>query len=285
MTKILITGIAGFVGSHLAELVRATTDWEILTHVKKHAPDYVVHLGARTDIEGSLRDPGLYVHDNIVGTLDLLDSLDDLEEIKQFVYFSTDEVFGPMVGGKRFKEWDRHNPQNPYAATKSAAEELCLAFAKSYGLPMLVTYSMNLIGEGQPVKKFLPTVVRCAMTGEPLQLYTNEVGDLGYRDYLHASDAAHAVLFLLQRGPIARDKINIAREEAISPLYLIERVEKILGKKINVERVVAGTQFSGLDGSKLHALGWHPPFSFEFRLESTVKWLVTYKGWRDKDED
>jgi dTDP-glucose 4,6-dehydratase len=279
MTKIMITGSRGFVGSHLVELVRARTDWEIVPEVRGGvSPDYVVHLGAMTDIEGSLRHPEQFVEANVVGTSKLLKSL-DLAKVKQFIYFSTDEVFGPLVTG-RFQEWDRHNPQTPYAATKSGAEALCLAYASSYGLPVMITYCMNLIGEGQPARKFLPTVVRRAMTGETLHLYTDKEGNVRLRDYLHAKDAADAVLFLLKNGTVARDKFNIARIAAYSPITLIESVEQILKKKITVEFVQAGSQFSGLDGWKLHDLGWEPPVGFMERLETTVNWLVATGGWR-----
>ena len=282
MTKIMITGSRGFVGSHLVELVRARTDWEIVPDPEVRvgvSPDYVVHLGAMTDIERSLRHPEQFVEANVVGTSKLLKSL-DLAKVKQFIYFSTDEVFGPLVTG-RFQEWDRHNPQTPYAATKSGAEALCLAYASSYGLPVMITYCMNLIGEGQPANKFLPTVVRRAMTGETLQLYADQFGIIRCRDFLHARDAADAIIFLLKHGPVSRDKFNIARHGGvISPEYIVEIVGKILGAKIKTEHATGNARVSGLSGEKLHALGWEPPVSFDKRLAMTVDSLISSGGWR-----
>lgn len=180
--RVLITGICGFIGHHIAAHLLEHTDWDIigidrLDHAgtchrleeiyDKHLysdrmefifhdlragiNDYiyermnaceinhVLHLAACTHVDRSIRNPVDCVMDNILGTVNVLEFLKDIN-VERFVYFSTDEVFGPAPPGIKYNEWDRYNSKNPYAASKAGAEELCLAYANTYGLPVIITH-------------------------------------------------------------------------------------------------------------------------------------------------
>jgi dTDP-glucose 4,6-dehydratase len=274
--KILITGSTGFVGSHFAEYIKEDGRYEI-TH---DSPDHIIHLGARANIDKSIVDPEFCVEENVMFTMMMLELARKLPKLKTFVYFSTDEVFGPAPEGAKFKEWHRYNSCNPYAASKAAGEELCLAWATTYGVPVIITHCQNLIGERQPAEKFLPTVVRAALKGSSVKVYADpDTGKPASRDYLHARDAASAVLFLLEKGQF-RNKYNISANRPISSLELINQVNDILNVKILFEMVSAANVrpgFSvryGLDGSKLLQMGWKPPKTFEENLRTTVAWMV-----------
>jgi dTDP-glucose 4,6-dehydratase len=204
--------------------------------------------------------------------------------LKKFVYFSTDEVFGPATDGTVYTEWSRYNSANPYAATKAAGEELCLAWANTYKLPVVITHTMNAFGERQHPEKFLPKIVNAIQKGTTLQIHAS--GDkktVTSRVYLHCRNIASAVMFVLENGEI-RDKYNIVGDSEVSNLELAQNVADILNKKLIYELVAAPNTRPGFDlryslsGNKMHSLGWEPPIKFEESLKRTVLWMVDPKN-------
>ena len=118
----------------------------------------ILHLGAETHVDNSIDNPELFVMSNVVGTLQILQFARKCENLEKLVYFSTDEIFGPADKEKvpdGFKEWDAYNSTNPSSAAKAGGEELCLAFANTYGVPVLITHTMNVFGERQHPEKFM----------------------------------------------------------------------------------------------------------------------------------
>jgi dTDP-D-glucose 4,6-dehydratase len=274
--RLLITGCEGFLGQHFVEHFNATGRYEM----RSTRLDVIIHLAEASSIDKSIKNPVDFVERNIKSTLLTLQCARGCPNLKKFIYFSTDEVFGPAPEGVRFKEWSHYNSSNPYAASKAAGEELCLAWANTYGVPVVITHSMNLIGERQPPEKLLPSVVRAAFTGSTVKVYVDpETGKPASRDWLHARDAASAVLFLLEHGE-ARQKYNISTNRTISTPEFISKVEDILQAPIASETVLATDVrpgFSvryGLSGEKLLGMGWKPPKTFEQNLEETVMWMV-----------
>jgi len=110
---------------------------------------YILHLAAGSHVDRSIEYPMEFVQDNVIGTVHLLQFARTLKNLERFVYFSTDEVFGPAPVGVNYKERDRYNSTNPYSASKAAAEELCVAFENTYKLPIYITHTMNVFGERQ----------------------------------------------------------------------------------------------------------------------------------------
>ena len=98
--------------------------------------------------------------DNVVGTANILDYARKQDSLERFAYFSTDEVFGPAPDGVYYKENDRYNSTNPYSATKAGAEELVVAYENTYGLPAIITHTMNVFGERQNPEKYIPMVIK-----------------------------------------------------------------------------------------------------------------------------
>lgn len=342
MKNLVITGAAGFIGSHFVEHILKNTDWNIaildkLTYasdglsrlrdaevfeqhrhrVNMFACDitqsipyginqeigkvnYIVHMAAETHVDNSISAPFDFVRSNVIGTYQMLQWA-MVSKPEKFVYFSTDEVFGPAPEGMAFKEWDRYNSTNPYSATKAAGEELCLAWANTYGIPMVITHTMNNFGERQHPEKFIPLVVRRLLSNEKIYVHGNAAKTKsGSRFYIHARNTADAVLFLLsnpldssrnQQGVI-RDKFNIVGELEVTNLDLVMTIARLLAKVIgrpvlpNVEIIDFHSSRPGhdlryaLDGSKMKSLGWEPPNSFEESLEKTIRWMVDNKNIR-----
>jgi dTDP-glucose 4,6-dehydratase len=326
--KIIITGGCGFIGHHFVEHVYKHTDWDIiiidkLTYasmgysrlkdtgtlksdrvklfcydlvndisvgLKKEIGDvnYIVHMAAETHVDNSIKYPELFVHNNVMSTLKLLEYARTLATLEMFFYFSTDEVFGPALGNTLYKEWDRHKPTNPYSASKSAAEQLCVAYENTYKIPLMVVNVMNAFGEKQHVEKFIPLCMKKILHNEIIHIhsYPNKEKS-GTRFYIHARNIASAVLFLIQNGEIG-EKYNIAGEKEVSNLEMAQFIADTIGKPLKYELVDFHSSRPGhdlrygLDGSKLLNMGWTIPVSFEESLQKTILWTLENKQWLEE---
>jgi len=273
MTKLYIAGEEGFIGSHLQEYVRETTDWEIVS--QDDSPDYVVHLAGHSQIDKSIVDSDLVLND-ITTTIGLLDWAAEQKQLEAFLYFSSDEVFGPKEVISDFVPSDRYNPISPYAAGKAACESMCMAWRGTYGVPTMITHCQNLFGERQPANKFVPTIVRCALNGEPVPIYVNL--HEGKRDFLHVKDACSAIVTLLKGGLVGQ-KYNISDSVSYSLEYLVRLVSLALDVKIktvyrDAKDVRPGFFLEhGLDGRKLMQFGWERRPIVESVTE-TARWMA-----------
>ena len=126
------------------------------------------HMAAGSHLDRSITHPLEFVMDNVIGTAHILDYARKLDSLERFAYFSTDEVFGPAPKGINYKENDRYNSTNPYSATKAGAEELVVAYENTYGLPSIITHTMNVFGERQNSEKYIPMVIKKVRDGEKL---------------------------------------------------------------------------------------------------------------------
>ncbi|MBI3037329.1 GDP-mannose 4,6-dehydratase [Candidatus Woesearchaeota archaeon] len=247
--------------------------------------DYIWHLAASSHVDRSIQDPLSFVMDNVVGTCNILNFAREIKGLRQFVYFSTDEVFGPAPEGVLYKEWDRYKSGNPYAATKAGAEELCIAFENTYKLPIIVTHTMNCIGERQHPEKFIPMCIRKILSGETVTIHSDKTKTKsGTRFYIHARNIFMALLFLTGKGQ-AGEKYNLVGEKEVSNLDLAKFIAKVIGKELKYEMVDFHSSRPGhdlryaLDGTKLKELGFEYPKTFEESLTKTVKWTLEHKEW------
>jgi len=252
--------------------------------------NYVFHLAAGSHVDRSIKYPMEFVYDNVVGTGNLLEWARCYQPsglLEKFVYFSTDEVFGPanMNESFGFDEEAPYNSRNPYAATKAGAEQLCIAYENTYGMPIIVTRCMNNFGERQNVEKFIPMTIRKILENKIVKIHSDETKMIsGSRCYIHARNTAAAVLFLVENGKI-REKYNIVGEKEVSNLEMAKMIAGILGKELKYEMVDFHSSRPGhdlrymMDGIKMEKMGWKIPKSFEESLKKTVLWTVDHKQW------
>lgn len=255
--------------------------------VKKNIGDinYIWHLAASSHVDRSIEDPLGFVMDNVVGTCNILNFARDAKNLELFINFNTDECFGPALEGVFYKESDRHNPKNPYAATKVGQWALGAAFENCYKLPVINTYTMNVYGERQHPEKFIPMVIRKVLRGEKVTIHSNkEKTQAGKRHYIHARNVCSALLFLTNRDFGGYDEFNIVGEKEIDNLALAQFIARVVGKELNYEMVDFHSSRPGhdlryaLSGEKLKNEGFSFPKNFEESLEKTIKWYLDDKN-------
>lgn len=323
--RILVTGGAGFIGHHFVGYLLKHTAWEVVVVDRLNSTsagfgrlrdmgtlsdrrahiftadfikplneglakeigkvDYIVHMGAETDIERRIQNPEPFVAANVMGTMRVLDFARTQRNLKKLVYFSTGKIFGPTLGGATYKEWDRYNSTNPYAAAKAGGEELALAYANTYRVPVIVTHTMNAFGERQHPEKFIPKVITKVLAGEIVTIHADPTRQqAGSRFWIHARNIAAAILFLLDKGTF-RDKYNIVGEREVDNLTMAQYVAAALGKELKYELVDFHSSRPGhdlryaLDGAKIKKMGWEAPKTFEESLRETVQWTANHPRW------
>jgi dTDP-glucose 4,6-dehydratase len=247
--------------------------------------DFIIHMAAETHVDNSIRTPKLFIENNITSTLHILEYARTLPSLKKIFYFSTDEVFGPALGETLFKEWDRHNPTNPYSASKSAAEQICIAYENTFKIPLIIVNVMNAFGERQHVEKFIPLCIKKILNNEKIYIHSYpDKKTSGTRFYIHARNIAAAVLFLITNGTIG-EKYNISGEKEVSNLEMAKLIAEIMNKELDYELVDFHSNRPGhdlrygLDGSKLFQMGFKLPVNFEESITKMVNWTLENQKW------
>jgi dTDP-glucose 4,6-dehydratase len=249
--------------------------------------DYIWHLAAESHVERSLEDSVPFVTSNVLGTTNLLEYIKkEQPNLKKYIQFSTDEVYGPAPEGVFYKEWDRLKPSNPYAATKGGGDLLAFAFSHSFRLPILVTRSMNIFGERQHPEKFIPRTVRAMLNNETIVIH-GVPGNISSRCWIHARSVADATIFLLKNGEPG-EIYNIAGEER-SVLDLANRISELIrGRKLSEEeteyvdfhRTRPGhDRRYALDGTKLREMGWASKLTLDQSFDKMIHWMVKHPEW------
>lgn len=249
--------------------------------------DYILHLAAGSHVDRSVLYPLEYVMDNVVGTCNILNFARlECKDLKLFLYFSTDEVFGAAPKGVIFEENDRYNSGNPYAATKAGAEELCVSFENTYSLPIIITHTMNVYGNRQHPEKFIPIIIDKVLSGKKVQIHSNHsLTEASKRHYLHTSDVADAILFLMNNHEIG-NKYNIVANEETDNLQLAKDIANILNLPLKYELVDPKLTRPrhdfryAISGKKLKTMGWEQKINLKDGLKQTIEWLLKNKEWR-----
>lgn len=324
MKTVLITGGCGFIGHHMVEHFYINTNFNIVvidmlsyaSHGLSKLKDagmfesqrvriftynlcqsipigmvneigqveYIIHMAAETHVDNSISDPVYCIKNNVMSTTHILEFARSLNTLEKFFYFSTDEVYGPAID-KSFTENDRHTPTNPYSASKSAGEGLCVAYSNTYATPVITVNVMNAFGERQHVEKFIPKCIKSILTGEKLFIHSYpDCSRPGTRFYIHARNISSAILFLINKGVVG-ERYNIEGEQEVSNLEIATKIADIMGRDLKYEMIDFHSSRPGhdlrysLDGTKLRTLGWCPGNSFEESLRKTVEWTVKNTKW------
>lgn len=297
----------------ITEMIESHPDWRervtVITHdlkapfspqlIERIGPiNYIINMASESHVDRSITDPRDFIENNVHLTLSMLEYARVLagqlqSPLEKFIQISTDEVYGPAPDGHNHKEGEPHKPSNPYSASKAAQEDICYAYWRTYDLPVVITNTMNIIGEMQDPEKFLPMLIKGIKIGRKVTIHANaDSSVIGSRYYLHARNQADALIFLLKNVEFPKygngndiGRFNVVGEYEISNLELAQKVADILGKELRYELVDFHSSRPGhdlryaLDGSKLAALGWKAPLTFDESLKNTVEWTIAHPEW------
>jgi dTDP-glucose 4,6-dehydratase len=313
-TQVLITGGAGFIGSHyVRHALEAHPGWRItvldkLTYAGNPANlagleknprfrflkgdiadrrdvqaameggvDLLFNFAAETHVDRSIGDPEGFIRTDIYGAYTLLEAA-RARGLQAFVQISTDEVYGSVPAG-RSRECDPLMPSNPYSASKAAADRLAYSYFATYRLPVIITRASNNFGTNQYPEKMIPLFITNALDDRPLPLY----GDgQNVRDWLYVRDHCEALDVVLEKGTIG-EVYNIGGGNERRNVEITRRILERLGKPRSLVRHVddrpGHDRRYALDCDRLRALGWAPRAPFERALDDTIAWYVENRPW------
>lgn len=321
MTRLLVTGGAGFIGSNFVHHVVAHTDAHVtvldkLTYAGNRASlaglpadrvelvegdiadaalvdslfagvDAVVHYAAESHNDNSLHDPRPFLDTNIIGTYTLLEAARRHE--RRFHHISTDEVYGDLEldDPQRFTESTPYNPSSPYSSTKAGSDLLVRAWVRSFGVQATISNCSNNYGPYQHVEKFIPRQITNVLRGIRPKLYG---AGLNVRDWIHADDHSSAVLTILEKGEIGETYL-IGADGEKDNRSVVELILTQMGQPSDAYDHVtdrAGHDLRyAIDSTKLRTeLGWQPQYSdFESGLASTIDWYRANEAWWAPSKD
>jgi len=240
--------------------------------------DAIVNFAAETHVDRSILAPEEFLRTDILGTHVLLEAV-RAHKIARYLQVSTDEVYGHVPSGES-REGDPIAPRSPYAASKAGGDLQVLAYATTYGTPVVVTRGSNTYGPRQYPEKLIPLFVTNLIDDKKVPVY----GDgLQVRDWLHAEDHASGILAVLERGEDAQ-VYNLGGGNGRTNIEITKILLDSCGRSFSthVEHVLdrpGHDRRYALDSSKVRALGWAPARDFESGLTDTVKWYRENEDW------
>ena len=265
-------------------------------------PTQVMHLAAESHVDRSIVTARDFVDTNVVGAFTMLEAARAYwqglpageREAFRFLHVSTDEVYGSLGADGLFCETTPYDPSSPYSATKAAADHLASAWARTYGLPVVISNCSNNYGPFHFPEKLIPLIILNALHGKPLPVYGR--GE-NIRDWLHVEDHARALDVIVSRGRIG-EKYNVGGRNERRNIDVVKTICAILDRlRPRAERyetlITYVTDRPGHDAryainaSKLETeLGWKAQETFETGIEKTVGWYLDNEWWwrplRDK---
>ena len=324
MKKIIVTGGSGFIGSNLVnylikkkyfvvnidKLTYSSNQYfskirnkknykffkldinkknELIKIIKKFKPAAVFNLAAETHVDRSIDGPKEFIHTNINGTFNLLESLRYLQKKRirpKLIHISTDEVYGDIKGNFRSDENYKYEPSSPYSATKAGADHLVKSYVRTYNLNAVISNCCNNYGPYQFPEKLIPKMIANILNNKELPIYAKGKNS---REWIHVEDHCEALLRLYLKGKTG-ENYNIGSGKNLRNIDLVKKILKIfkslgikIGKKSKIEFVKdrPGHDFRyALNNKKvLRKLKWRNKISFEDGLRDTVKWYLINKSF------
>lgn len=307
LRKILVTGGAGFIGSHLVEELLKNKNYDIAVvdievnplsyfstaqlakraklklldirdrkktndFLLRYKPDYIFHLAAEPIVEESYRNPLRAFETNIMGTVNILEAARRLNSLKGIIVASSDKAYGKT--NKAYKETDPLRGDHPYDVSKSCQDLISLTYFKTYGLPVVVTRFGNVYGEGDNhFDRIVPGICKALIKRETLDIRSDGTY---IRDYIYVKDVVNGYLVLMKNiNKIKGEAFNFSSKDNLSVLEVVRTVEKSLGQKIKYKiRNTAKNEipYQHLDDSKIRKLGWKSMFFLSNIFPNILDW-------------
>ncbi|WP_409200108.1 dTDP-glucose 4,6-dehydratase [Methanobrevibacter sp. DSM 116169] len=317
MSKILVTGGAGFIGSNFLkymidkypedefinldaltycgnlENLEDIKDKDNYSFVKGDIQDkklvnelvsnvdFVINFAAESHVDRSIEDPEIFIKSNILGTQVLLDAAKE-HKIQKFLQVSTDEVYGTLGETGYFTEETPIQPNSPYSSSKAGADLMVRAYHETFDLPINITRCSNNYGPYQFPEKLIPLMISNALDNKQLPVY----GDgKNVRDWLHVYDHCTAIDLVLRKGELG-EIYNIGGNNEKENIEIVKLILSSLNKdesliKFVKDRLGHDKRYA-IDSSKIqNELGWKPKYTFETGIKETIQWYLDNQKWMD----
>ena len=250
--------------------------------------DYFINVAAETHVDNSIRKSDDFIHSNIDCVYNILELLKIYKKegyiTPTLIHFSTDEVYGDVIEGEHI-ETDILKPSNPYSATKAAADQLILAWGRTYDLPYIIVRPTNNYGVGQYVEKLIPKACKFMELGRKIPLHNNGTP---VRNWLHAKDTADGIITIINSG-VKNEIFNIAGGFEQSNIVTIEKIINEYLSELPIDYKERYLDFSvhrlgqdvryALNDDKLRCLGWSPKCEFDLELKEIVNFYKQNFIW------
>jgi dTDP-glucose 4,6-dehydratase len=263
--------------------------------------NFIINMASNSHVDRSISEPRKFIENNVALQLSMLEFARNLKHLEIFLHISTDEVYGPAPIGRDHEEWSKIIPSNPYSASKAAQEAIAISYWRTYDVPVVLSNTMNIIGERQDVEKFVPLSISKLIRGEQVPVHAKKVDGswtAGSRYYLHARNQADALRFIIlncttnplrySEGLTQPERFNVRGEREIKNDDMVNLIAELMEldleggyvKYVNVEGTRPGHDLRyALTGDKLSNLGWSPPVPLRESLARTIKWTKANPGW------
>jgi dTDP-glucose 4,6-dehydratase len=259
----------------------------IMDLFRKEKFDQVVHFAAESHVDRSIEDPSAFLKTNVLGTQNLLDACREFS-IKRFHQVSTDEVYGDLSLDRedlKFTEEYPIKPSSPYSASKASADLLCLAYHRTFNVPVTISRCSNNYGPYQFPEKLIPRMITLALKNEKLPVYGK--GE-NVRDWLHVSDHCSAIDAILRKGKKG-EVYNIGGNCERRNIDIVKLILRQLGKKEDLISFVQDRKGHDLryaidNGKITRELGWSPAVTFEKGMKDTIDWYLSNERWLKRIE-
>lgn len=315
MTKILITGGAGFIGSNFIKyMINKYSEYEIInldaltycgnlenlkdienkdnyTLIKGNIcdkaivdelvskADYVINFAAESHVDRSIVDPEIFIKSNVLGTQILLNATKE-HGVEKYIQISTDEVYGTLGKTGYFTENTPLQPNSPYSASKASADLVVRAYYETFDLPINITRCSNNYGPYQFPEKLIPLMISNALENKKLPIY----GDgKNIRDWLHVYDHCSAIDLVLHEGRLG-EVYNIGGNNEKENIEIVKLILNELSRSESLiefvkDRLGHDRRYA-IDSSKIQSeLGWKPKYTFETGIKETIQWYLDNQNW------
>jgi dTDP-glucose 4,6-dehydratase len=271
--------------------------------------NYILNVASESHVDRSIEEPAQFIQSNVALITNILDYARTLDNLEVFLQVSTDEVYGPAKPGEAHREWiDNIKPSNPYSASKAAQEAVAYSYWRTYDIPLIISNTMNIIGETQDPEKFFPKTLLNVLNGTEMTIHASAEGEIGSRYYLHARNQADGLLFLLKNawtfadpkldeesgeteslqysdGGTVPPRFHIVGEREVDNLEMAQLIAQAAGKELKYKLEDFHSSRPGhdlryaLDGRKIASIGWTAPVPLETSIKSTVDWTLSHPEW------
>jgi len=321
MKKIVVTGGSGFIGSNLIKFLLKKKYFvinidslkysanpyntknlnknknyaffkldlnnknKIVKILKKYKPEGIFNLAAETHVDRSIDNPYNFIHSNILGTYNLLESILKYKKKIKLVHISTDEVYGDVLVGRSDEEYP-YKPSSPYSSSKASSDHLVRAYIRTYKIPAMISNCCNNYGPNQFPEKLIPKLIFNIINNKPLPIYGKGKNS---REWMHVQDHCEALLMIYIKGKIG-ESYNIGSGVNIKNIDIAKKLLRIAKKKsskisekvkIKFIKDRPGHDFRyALNNKKiLKKLGWKTKISLHDGLLRTFNWYINNKNF------